>query len=96
MDNILLILKEYFKRLTKTGYFSYPDVYRILAYIFLNDMLHNELHKYSSDKKDAKIINVIHSMGLKDCVIPKYTYTKNEFDDNIFFSSVSDIDCSGL
>ena len=77
------VLKRYFGTLTSTGYVSNGSTRRILAYMFLNEMLNSELSFYLTEKDYNYIARVVR-MVAGDCLIPYDNYCNNKLRQGLY------------
>lgn len=68
-------LMHYFETLKHTGYKSYDDVYSLLVYILIEEMLTGDMSFYITEK-DYKAINKALYCLYGTCLIPYPTYLK--------------------
>lgn len=74
MDNLpYIILTKYFTLLSKTGYKNYNDVYKLVVFTFLYDILQGEF-KQEIDSSDRDLIqNLMNCLQESTCEIPTIT-----------------------
>lgn len=71
MDNLLyIILTKYFMLLSKTGYKNYKDVYKLVVFTFLYDIMNNEFTQDISDSDKDLITNLMNCLNKSTCEFP--------------------------
>lgn len=68
-------LTKYFSSLEHFGYKSYGEVYKLLVYIFIEEMLHGSMSEFITDD-DYDIINNSLYCLYGSCMIPYPDYKK--------------------
>lgn len=71
-------VNRYFSLLSHTGYKSYNDVYKLLAFTFIEEMLYGPMSEYIDDKDYNDITDALYCL-YGTCMIPYPDY-KESFD----------------
>lgn len=68
-------LRKYFHTLSSVGYKGYGDVYKLLIYVFLEDMLNN-MGMYITEKDYIDIDKALYCLYGTSCTIPYPDYKR--------------------
>lgn len=74
-NDVYSSLMHYFETLKHTGYKSYNDVYSLIVYIFIEELLTGEMSFFITEK-DYNAINKALNCLYGTCLIPYPTYLK--------------------
>ena len=53
------ILENYFNILSQTGYYNYNSVYKILVFLFIDDLLNTEMNIYITEEDYNLIADIL-------------------------------------
>lgn len=69
-------LNRYFSLLSHTGYKSYNEVYKLIVYIFIEELLYGPLSEYIDDKDYNDINDALYCL-YGSCMIPYPNYKES-------------------
>lgn len=75
-NEVYSYINNYFSVLKYTGYKSYNEVNKLLACIFIEEMLYGPMSKYITDKDYDKITNAMQCL-YGSCMIPYPEYKES-------------------
>lgn len=85
MDNLIYTaLERYFNSLSKFGYKSYDEVYKLIALIFITELLNSDCKYFISEDDYKSIQKTLYCLYRSTCLIPLPEYIVDTF-----------INCSG-
>ena len=64
------ILENYFNILSQTGYYNYNSVYKILVFLFIDDLLNTEMNVYITEEDYNLIADILECLYSFECLIP--------------------------
>ena len=64
------ILENYFNILSQTGYYNYNSVYKILVFLFIDDLLNTEMNIYITEEDYNLIADILECLYSFECLIP--------------------------
>lgn len=68
-------LINYFKGLTHTGYRSYKEVYQLLIFLFIEEILYGPMSEFITDNDYKDMVDAMYCL-YGTCLIPYPTYLK--------------------
>ena len=71
------ILENYFNILSQTGYYNYNSVYKILVFLFIDDLLNTEMNIYITEEDYNLIADILECQYSFECLIPYSEFNKN-------------------
>lgn len=71
------ILENYFNILSQTGYYNYNSVYKILVFLFIDDLLNTEMNIYITEEDYNLIADILECLYSFECLIPYSEFNKN-------------------
>lgn len=75
MDNVLYkSLSRYFNILSKLGYMNYTDVNKLLALIFIYDLLESDCNTFITEDEYRVIGGALYCLYGSNCLIPYPEY----------------------
>ena len=89
LNNLYKSLKTYYNTLFNTGYRKYPEVYKLLVYDFITELLTGDLRMYITESDYRKIMKALSCLYGSSCLISYPSYlTDNSMFGNTFSDSV--------
>lgn len=64
------ILENYFNILSQTGYYKYPSVYKILVFLFIDDILNTEMNTFITEDDYKLMVDILECLYGSECLIP--------------------------
>ena len=74
-DDVFASVERYYSTLNNTGYYPDKELFKLLAYIFIEEILYGELSVFVTDK-DYNSINKALNCLYGTCMIPYPDYLK--------------------
>lgn len=63
------ILENYFNILSQTGYYKYSSVYKILVFIFIDDILNTEMNTFVTEDDYKLMVDILECLYGSECLI---------------------------
>lgn len=64
------ILENYFNILSQTGYYKYSSVYKILVFLFIDDILNTEMNTFITEDDYKLMVDILECLYGSECLIP--------------------------
>ena len=64
------ILENYFNILSQTGYYNYNSVYKILVFLFIDDILNTEMNTFITEEDYKLMTDILTCLYDSECLIP--------------------------
>ena len=64
------ILDNYFNILSQTGYYKYSSVYKILVFLFIDDILNTEMNTFVTEEDYKLMVDILECLYGSECLIP--------------------------
>ena len=64
------VLEEYFNILSQTGYYNYNSVYKILVFLFIDDILNTEMNTFITEEDYKLMTDILICLYDSECLIP--------------------------
>lgn len=64
------ILENYFNILSQTGYYKYSSVYKILVFLFIDDILNTEMNTFVTEDDYKLMVDILECLYGSECLIP--------------------------
>lgn len=64
------LLEEYFNILSQTGYYNYNSVYKILVFLFIDDILNTEMNTFITEEDYKLMTDILVCLCDSECLIP--------------------------
>lgn len=64
------LLEEYFNILSQTGYYNYNSVYKILVFLFIDDILNTEMNTFITEEDYKLMTDILTCLYDSECLIP--------------------------
>lgn len=71
------ILENYFNILSQTGYYKYSSVYKILVFLFIDDILNTEMNSFITEGDYKLMIDILECLYGYECLIPYPEFKKS-------------------
>lgn len=75
-NSVFESIEKYFNSISKTGYKSYTEVYKLLTFIFIEEILNGSMCKYITEE-DYKILSNKLECLYGTCMIPYPKYKES-------------------
>ena len=63
------ILENYFNILSQTGYYNYNSVYKILVFLFIDDILNTEMNTFITEEDYKLMTDILVCLYDSECLI---------------------------